>query len=159
MKRIPALAVLVLLPFYSVFAQQTTSKLQNQVKSLDRQLYESAVREDAAIFSRLTSDDYTNTGSGGEIRTKRQIMAAFDPSRKRCTNKPVNLDWTGVSIRLYGNIAIVTGLATETSDLFDNDCKPVGSKMTTMNRYINIFVNQRGVWRAVATQFTSAAAF
>lgn len=98
------------------------------------------VKADVAAFSRCVADEWVLTVSDGTRITK--PMAQADLKENRLKIESFRLD--DVSVRVYGDTAVVFGLITEKSRFRDKDT-------SGKRRFTDMFVKRDGRWQAVAS--------
>src|SRR5262245_424813 len=101
------LLVLVFLGASNLAAQAQGSKDEQALIQIERDWCAAALKQDQAALGRILADDYTSVGARGIASTKAEDVAGLK------TNPPVTtcVD-TEVKVRVYGDAAVVTGLAT-----------------------------------------------
>jgi ketosteroid isomerase-like protein len=113
--------------------------VERQLRELDRQWAEFAVRGDVALFDRLTADDHVATHAGGNLVSKAEEKKYIVTSPQRLA--AITTD--DVSIRLYGDTAVILGRVT------------VKTRKGRENQYRYTTVwKQTDRWRLIAEQHT-----
>ena len=103
------------------------------------------VHKDAAALNRQYTDDYFRTGDTGKVTGKADFIATvmnpdFDITK---------LESSDVKIRVYGNVAVVTELVTQSAG-------PKGKAQTVhVSRQTVVWLKQDGVWKKHVFQITS----
>jgi hypothetical protein len=115
---------------------------QANIKSLEEEWMASRLKGDLEFSERLIDDEYQGTTSHGLMQSKANFIqeisrSAASHSLARCTEN---------EIRVYGEIAISTGLITMQ-----------GLERTHSFRYLRIFRNTDDSWRLIASQSTRTA--
>jgi ketosteroid isomerase-like protein len=120
-----------------------SDKLQEEIKQIERERNHAVLSGDAAALDRMTSEDYTFITQRGELRSKAEILAGFKSGSFRYSAREVS----DLTVRVYGNAAVVTGHArqkgTENSNDYSGD-----------NRFTRVYVRQGDRWITVALQVT-----
>lgn len=120
-----------------------TAKVQEEIKRIEQERNQAILAGDAGALDRMTSEDYTFITQRGELRTKAEILAGFKAGSFRYGARDVS----DLSIRVYGNAAVVTGRAlqkgTENSKDYSGE-----------NRFTRVYVRQGDRWITVALQVT-----
>lgn len=159
MKRILIIAVLTIAASSLAFGQRkdkktattgtASSNVEQTLRQLDRDLMDTAVRNDTTLFERIATDDYTSTNPIGMVSTKAQAVAGV----KDFKFESLNTD--DVMVRVYGDAAILTGRAMVKGQVKT----PVNPQqdISGQYRYIRVFVKQQGQWRLAAFQITQIA--
>ena len=89
----------------------------------------------------ILADDWVGLGWDGEMSDKAKALSDL----KSPGNSLNNIEMGPMKVRIFGNTAVVTGSNTEKSMEHGKD---------SSGRYIwtDVFVKQKGTWRAVASQ-------
>jgi ketosteroid isomerase-like protein len=142
MKRIVALALLGVLGAVPAHAQ-TPNATEREVLKASQQLDEaSLIKKDRATMERLYADDYMYTHSNGTVLNKTQEIAeAMSPSQAWTAHKSDDL-----KVRLFGNVAVVTGVSTLTGSAKGYVSGP--------RRFTEVWVKRKGGWQQVGGQST-----
>ena len=98
------------------------------------------MKRDVAAFSRCIADEWVLTTSDGSLVTKSIAQADLKEGALRIES--FRLD--DVSVHVYGDAAVVSGLITEKSKLRDKDT-------SGKRRFTDVFVKRDGRWPAVAS--------
>ena len=143
------LLMTALLPSGDIGASTVSSGSTNaeatreSIEQLEHRFNEAILSQDRAALKRLLSDDYTSGGS--QVLTKSelidQIVTVIPP-------KTQTID--SMSVKLYGDTAVVTGLATA------EWLSPEGAG-TKSFRWVNVWVHGMNGWRIVFGQSTIVA--
>lgn len=98
------------------------------------------LQKDGKALDKVLSNDLTYTHSGGEFETKAAVIQSVT-SGKTITEK---LDFTDMTVRIYGNTALVKGRV---------DLQHSPTNIVHMN-ILHVFVNGPQGWQMVARQAT-----
>ena len=130
------LCSLVCMLSVTLHAQQ--GKVEQELMQLERDWCAADVKNDAAVFQRILSDDYTGVSSqSGKLTGKADYLAQLK------TSKTTQCDVDMMRVRIYGDTAVVTGRTTVKSNSFS------GQSMWT-----DTWVRRNGAWQCVASQGT-----
>jgi uncharacterized protein (TIGR02246 family) len=155
------LLTLMLMPVFmcSIALSQTTrqtpnkksermGKREQQIMALNSAWAEAITKGDAAALDRLFADDMVVTSGSGEIRNKASEIkdAASAPDPDFIWIHPFTTE--DVRIKIYGDAAVVTGLAKWTF-------RYKGPDVNQERRYTHLYVKRHGQWRIVAQQISS----
>ncbi len=142
MKRFIALALLGVLVAAPTHAQ-TRNPMEQEVLKASRALEEASItKKDRGALERYYADEYVYTHSNGTVLNKAQeISSIMSPDQA----------WTAYKIddakaRIYGNVAIATGLETLTGT---SKAYASGAR-----RFTEVFVRRNGRWQMVGGQTT-----
>jgi len=131
-------------------AQDNTAdaKLRNaeaveQIKQLEDARNQAILKGDAAAIERMTSDDYTFITLKGELRTKAEIVKGFASGAFKYQFRTIS----DLSIRVYGDTAVVTGRSVQKG--VEN-----GKDYSGDYWFTRVYVRQNGAWMTVALQTT-----
>ncbi len=117
---------------------------ETSVRDLEDQLSKAIVQGDVAAFERLFADDFTHTSQDGSFRTRAQWLKGRVPGKSNYISYGVD----DLQIRIYGETAVVTGLAKPSWRESD------GSLASGRFRFLRVWVNRGDRWQAVAFQST-----
>ncbi len=113
------------------------------VEQLERRRFAAMVAQDIAALEPLLADDLTYGHSNGEFQNKSEFLETIRGGRLRYEAIGVQ----GLSVRHYGNVAIVTGQILISGR--------AGTEPVTLNlRYTDAHVKRDGRWQLVAWQST-----
>jgi uncharacterized protein (TIGR02246 family) len=133
----PALACATAALFLSVQpAPASTRADQAAIMRLEARWLIALRHGDRATIASILAPDYKHVTSSGKLLDREQeISAASEPAPP--------MKWTDQTIDFAGETAIVHGLNTMTE-----------SGKAVRERFTDVFVNERGVWLAIAAQET-----
>jgi ketosteroid isomerase-like protein len=142
MKRHIALALLGVLVAVPAYAQKPNAQEQAVLKASEALDKASLLKKDRATMERLYADDYSYTHSNGAVLNKTQEIAQrMSPDDAWTANKIDDL-----KVRIYGNVAIVTGRNTLTGSSKGYVAGP--------RRFTEVWVRRNGRWQLVGGQTT-----
>jgi ketosteroid isomerase-like protein len=119
--------------------------VEQELRRLEGQWQEALTRRDVTMLDRLMADDYVLTTVSGEVVNKARVLAEV-----KSTNATADVRNTEVAVRVFGDVAIVTGLVLISGTFNEKD-------VSTRSRYIKVYVKRQGQWRVVAAQATLIA--
>jgi ketosteroid isomerase-like protein len=117
---------------------------EDEVKQIEIEWGEAFERCDIATLDRLMADEYILTDPLGNVRNKRESLAAI-------ITKDVHFESStsdNVNVMINGDTAVVTGRST-----FKGRYK--GWSMTGRYQYTDVLVKRKGCWRAVSSHITA----
>jgi ketosteroid isomerase-like protein len=121
----------------------TTASPEQAVRQLFDELVVSYSKNDAAAPTRILAEDFTFTSPFGEVITKEQRIAEIKPGGVQFDSYTVD----DVKVRVYGDTAVVTSLATLSGKRGDQ-------VLAGKYRGTSVFVKKDGNWQVVAAQST-----
>jgi uncharacterized protein (TIGR02246 family) len=127
-------------------SNQDTSA-QQTIRQLERARREAMLRGDAQALSRLLADDYVGTGAHGKVRSKAELVADYSSG----TVKYESITEDDVTVRQYGNAAVVTGRTKSKG-------KEGGKAFDAEHRFTRVWVQAPGRWSLVAAHSSPVAA-
>ena len=142
MKRTALMLLLCCLPAV-VAAQTKNHRCGEEILRLEDQWREAQQRNDKAAFDRLLSPDLTFVGTSGSFRNKSGFIASRDTS---WIPRAETYTSNEVSVRFYGETAVVTGLGATT-----------GAGVTAKARFTHVWAKSKGKWLLVAIQRTEVS--
>jgi ketosteroid isomerase-like protein len=113
----------------------------NELKNLEQQRADAFSKRDVDFIDRTTADDCTFVHAAGDIQTKAHELNALKSSV--LTYNTNHLD--EVTVRIYGDTAVLTGLGTKTGERS-------GVAFNNQTRFTRVYVKQNGQWKIVASQ-------
>ena len=146
MNRAIALSVLGVLVAFPAHAQTPNASEQDVLKAVHAYDEASLLKKDRATMERVIADDFLYVHSNGTVTDKTQEIAeSMSPGMK----------WTAVKedslkVRMYGDVAVVTGLSTLTGSAKGYHS---GGRWFTQ-----LWVKRNGGWQTVGGQSTLAKA-
>ncbi len=152
MKRMLAVAALTMAASSLALGQMTSKKananqkvdsVEQAVTQMEEELRVAISKGDTKAYARLVGDDYVFTNQDAVIRTKAQMVSAYDSG----SIKYESVKFEELKVYPYGDTAVVTGRNTAKGQ--DNG-KDIGGQF----RYTRVYVKRQGRWQLVATQAT-----
>jgi len=122
-------------------AQQIS--VEQQLKQVEREWNDAVVRRDAAALERILSDDFMLITAAGTVSTKAQLIDTI--KSPDLVIEP--FDTQDVSVRVYGDTAVVTGRFTQKGSY-------KGKAFSNQFRYTDVYVKRALGWQAVSAQST-----
>jgi ketosteroid isomerase-like protein len=116
------------------------SSAKDTLVQIEHEWGNAMMKRDVAAFSRCIADEWVLTTSDGSLVTKSIAQADLKEGALRIES--FRLD--DVSVHVYGDAAVVSGLITEKSKLRDKDT-------SGKRRFTDVFVKRDGRWPAVAS--------
>ena len=140
-------SLLVLLGVCAVLgaARQTTrpSGEEGRIIALESAWDQAEQNKDAAALANLLADNIVYVDYDGSISTKQQFLAEVKSADM--TGEQINNE--GVTVRLYGNVAVSTGI-------YRDKGMEKGKPFSRRGRFTNVWMNQNGKWECIASQST-----
>lgn len=117
-----------------------SDKTRQTIEQLENEFHRAILGQDKAALNRLLSDDCTTGDDQVLTKTEHidQIMSA---------NQPKSQTHDSISVKLYGDTAVVTGLTT-------TEWPSPASMSTERSRWVNVWVNGENGWQVVYIQST-----
>ncbi len=112
---------------------------EQEVRRLEQQLREAALKPDASFFDRYWDEDYLRTNSAGAILAREEALSDY----RSGALKYEQLDYDNIRVRVFGDTAVVTARA-----------KVKGSYQKTPHegvyRHTRVWVKRPEGWKIVA---------
>ena len=143
MKRTLILMTLVIAIQSHTLGQNKSSKIQADLLNLEKGFAQAIVKNDAEAIGRFLADDWIIIDPDGGMIDRSRFLAVI----KSGTLSHEIMESNDVGVRIYGDTAIVTGVATSKG-------KFMGHDFTTRERATDILVKQKGQWQCVFSQLT-----
>lgn len=125
----------------------SVKSVEDAVIQIEHDWGDALLKADVAAWSRCLGDDWVLTTSNGTLVTKPMALADLKEGALRIDS--FRLD--DVKVRVYGDVAVVTGQITEKSKFRDKDTSGV-------RRFTDVFVKRDGRWQAVASHESDISA-
>jgi ketosteroid isomerase-like protein len=142
MKRVIALTLLGALVAFPAHAQGRNPTERAVLKASEQLDEASLMKKDRATMERYYAEDYMYTHSNGTVLNKTQEIAESMSSDQAWTAHKSD----DVKVRVYGTVAIVTGLSTLTGSS--------KSYVPGPRRFTEVWVKRNGRWQMVGGQST-----
>jgi ketosteroid isomerase-like protein len=117
--------------------------MQEELLKLEKEFTRAIVKNEAEAIGRFLADDWVIIDPDGGIINKARFLEVIKSGT--LTHEMMEAD--DLSVRIYGDTAVVTGLTTSKG-------KFMGQDFTTRERATDVFVKQRGRWQCVFSQLT-----
>jgi ketosteroid isomerase-like protein len=124
-------------------ATDRRGSVEQQIKALHEQSRQAALKGDVSFGERYLNDDYLGIGDDGRLITKDQDLQMLKSGAIRYEA----IDERDVKVRVYGDTAIVSALASVRLTV---DGKPLRGE----HRATFVWVKQQGNWKEVSFQAT-----
>jgi ketosteroid isomerase-like protein len=125
------------------YANQKVDSVEQAVMQLEEELRVAITKGDMKAYGRLVGDDYVYTNQDAVVRTKAQMVSAYDSG----SLKYESAKFDEIKVHAYGDTAVVTGRNTTKG-------KDNGKDFVGQFRYTRVYVKRQGTWQLVATQAT-----
>ena len=125
------------------YANQKVDSVEQAVMQLEEELRVAITKGDMKAYGRIVGDDYVYTNQDAVIRTKAQMVSAYDSG----SIKYESVKFDEIKVHAYGDTAVVTGRNTAKG-------KDNGKDFDGQFRYTRVYVKRQGRWQIVATQST-----
>jgi ketosteroid isomerase-like protein len=139
----PLVAVGLVLAMLPVFqqAQADTSGVEQTVTQLERDWAQAGIKADIGAMDKLIAHDWVGIDFMGNKITKAEIIA----DAKSGASKTQSEDIGPITVRVFGNTAVVTASDTEKSSYKGKD---------SSGKYVwtDVWVMRDGHWQVVASQ-------
>jgi len=144
MKLFALTAVLAFALYPAPAAQESSGSADEiQIKQLERAWNQAEMKQEVGAVDNLLADSLVYTDYDGSFMNKKEYMKwVVAPDQKAD-----HLYDEGLSVRVYGNAAVVTGIYRESGT-------NKGKQYVIRARYTDTWIKQNGVWQCVASQST-----
>ena len=149
MIRILIVMILVLTAASMALAQKQSARLsqterfQQAIRKLDNERIQAQIHADRVVLDRIYASDFIGVGPSGTVRTKPQVILDFTSGNLKF--QTITTD--EVQIRVYGNMAVETGLST----MIGQDA---GKTVPRDTRFTRVWIMEQGRWRLVANHYS-----
>lgn len=136
--------VLMLMVAFS--ASAIAQSAEEELKKLEMDRAAAVIKGDAATLEKQTADDYTFINSNGQMADKSQLLSAIKSGQSKLTMD----DISDMKVRVYGNIAVITGKSNVKGTLNGKDA-------TGQMVFTRVWEKKGGHWQTVALQQTKVS--
>ena len=119
------------------------SSPEDSVRALESARAQALMHADTTALSRMVADEFVEVSRFGTLRTKADNIREIGSGALKLTS----VRYDSVSVRIYGDVAVLRGIADNTGTLRGF---PFAGKLW----YTRVFVRRDGRWQAVAMQHT-----
>ena len=139
------LVLVILLAASTRLMSQTAGRgvVEDSVRAAEDARKQALLTADTVLLSRLTASEFYEVNRFGQLRTRASNMLEIATR----TLKLNSVNYDSLSVRIYGDVAILTGIA-------DNTGEYRGTPFAGRIRYTRIFTRRDGRWQAVVMQHT-----
>jgi len=139
------LVLVILFPAPALLMSQTTGQgvAEDSVRAAEYARKQALLTADTILLSRLTASDFYEVNRFGQLRTRASNMLEIATQ----TLKLTRVSYDSLSVHIYGDVAILTGIANNTGEYR-------GIPFAGRIRYTRIFTRRDGRWQAVVMQHT-----
>ena len=117
--------------------------MEQEILSLEKQLEEAIVANDADAIDGLLAEDWVVVGPDGSVNDKSRFLMAIRfgiLSHQAMSSEDVR-------VSVHGGTATVTALTTSQNTF-------MGKQSTTLERSTDVFAQENGQWKCVLTHLT-----
>jgi ketosteroid isomerase-like protein len=118
-----------------------------EVLALEGKRVQAMLSADLATLESVLADDLTYSHSSGKVESKAEFIESVRTGRL----KYKSFERSDVKVRIYGEVAVVTGRA-------DVKVQSSGEDLDLPIRYLDVYVKKGGAWKMAAWQSTRLAA-
>lgn len=109
-----------------------------EIEAADEARYKAMIAPDLAALERIFGDDLLYTHGSAATDTKREYIDALKSGKYKYRSAKKE----GVTVRIYGDVAIMHGRVTIEAEVG-------GSTRTLNNVFVNVWVKRGGHWQLV----------
>ena len=135
----------------SVAAQTSTktggdnNDAEKLILRLEQEGREATLKNDVEANDRLLADNWININPDGSVTTKAKLMELL----KTSPFKIMAIETDEVTVRVYGDAAVVTGRSTS-----KRAGQGAGEIVTRQVRFTRVYARRQGRWQVVSAQNT-----
>jgi ketosteroid isomerase-like protein len=138
-----ALAVAVAIAAVAANAGQTPTSPEQALVTLENDWSQASIKRDGATLQHFYADEYVFTDADGNTSTKAKEIANLTSGAFRLTA----YKFEDVKVRVYGEVAVVTGRNT-----IKGTWEDIERDVSGPYRFTDVFVRRNGRWQCVASQ-------
>ena len=116
---------------------------EDSVRAAEEVRKHALLSADTVPLSRITAAEFYEVNRFGQLRTRAMNMQEVAAQ----TLKLTSVSYDSLSVRVYGDVAILTGIADNTGEFR-------GMPFSGRIRYTRVFVRRDGRWQAIVMQHT-----
>jgi ketosteroid isomerase-like protein len=143
MKRLSGLALILMFVAPTTSWAQASSAREQQLIKVENAWSQAAVARDRTALERFYADEYIFTDEDGVVSTKAKELADIGSGAFQLTS----YKFEDMNVRLYGNVAVVTGRNT-----IQGVWSQIAHDVSGPYRFTDVFVWRGGRWQCVASQ-------
>jgi len=140
-----ALVAVLLLTGGAVQAAEPSPSDEQQLKKIEQDWADAYVKRDPAVMQRIVADDFSFVGPDGSMVKKDEYIKSITGDT---TFTSFKMD--ALNVRVYGDAAVVSGIASISA-------KTKGEDENGRYSFTDVFVKQKGEWKAVSGHVTPVA--
>lgn len=140
MKSVIAIALTLLISVSLAVAEDTPDQV---FRDLENRISHAVMTKDTAEMNRLFASDYTSIGVSGKIRSRAEVIEAYSSGKLAIATAQTGK----ITVRQYGDIAIVVGLITVSG-------KEGSTDISGQYAFTRVYKRDAGKWLAVSFQAT-----
>jgi hypothetical protein len=129
-----------------VAAAATSENVEQVLSKVEQDWTDALVKGDAAFQERILADDYRGVGPDGRISNKAQSVDEIRSGQFKAESMSIS----GVTVRVFGEVAVVTYSQTEKS-------QTQGKDSSGLSLWTDIFVKRNGTWQIAANHGSRVA--
>ncbi len=148
MKAVASLSVLLVAWAAIGIAQESGKRRgeEGRIIALESAWDQAEQNKDATALANLLADNLVYVDYDGSLSNKQQFLASV----KSASVSSEQINNEGVTVRLYNNVAVSTGIYRDKG--VEN-----GKPFQRRGRFTNVWINQNGAWQCIASQSTLIA--
>ncbi len=150
MKRTISIILLTMCVIYGVSAQ--TSKAEQEILKIHKQLDEAYLKKDMATFERILADDYVYSDPTAKMMNRVQSLEEMRREFANTSYKTLEVTSNDLKVKVSGKIAIITGNWEFTASPANSDGEPHKDS----GRYTGVYEKRNGKWLLIAEHFSEA---
>lgn len=144
---IAAFVAVLVLPYGNVSAADPGKATdEQQLKKIEQDWADAYVKRDPSVVQRIVADDFAFIGPDGAMVKRDEYVKSITGDTTFTSFKMDSL-----SVRIYGDAAVVNGLATISAKTKG------GEDESGQYSFTDMFVKQKGEWKAVSGHVTPVA--
>ena len=115
-----------------------TSHAEEEIKKAEAERSTAQVRGDASKLDELLASEFMEVNAAGQIRTKQENIDGHKSGQTHWER----FDLDDLSVRVYGETAVVTGRSTRKGTF-------AGRDISGRSRYTRYYIRRQGRWQAI----------
>ena len=133
--------------FLAAAARADVAADERDLRTLTADIQAAVVKEDVAFLEGVLHGDYVHTRPNGVVWDRAGFLESIRQDESQPNVNYEKLTTTDITVRLYGDTAVLTGRSGLASD-------DASGRLAGETHWTRVFVRQGGAWKAVAFQAT-----
>jgi ketosteroid isomerase-like protein len=127
-------------------ASNQTGEVAKELAQIEQKIVRAWLEGDRKTIESILAPDWSVIDLTGRLLTRAQVLQELGSGERKIESGSVD----DLNVRMFGNIAIVTGRSVLTGTY-------QGNRVSVVQRFTDVFAKREGGWQVVASQGTQVA--